>query len=271
MSLEHSSDQYVVNWDNHMSHVKKAFDTLFTGKEFVDVTLSCEGKKVTAHKVVLSACSSYFHDLFRDNPCQHPIVILKDVKYEILRDILKFVYNGEVNINSDDFDIFLKTAQLLQICGLTDYTQSQENEISFSSDTISHSTKKLPNIATKRKLDVQNDNITANKKQVTEGNKNVSSVTENQAQEVEFANVKKEVSEDIKSEVELEDPLHSDYMFETVDDEPELLESEGPSEYYIIILFFFEFELNLNNDVHYLSKVYYSKNINLMIAIKISV
>jgi hypothetical protein len=31
----------------------------------VDVTVSCEGKVIKAHKVILSACSDYFRDVFR--------------------------------------------------------------------------------------------------------------------------------------------------------------------------------------------------------------
>jgi hypothetical protein len=34
-------------------------------KDLVDVTLSCEGRKIPAHKMLLSACSSYFKGLFK--------------------------------------------------------------------------------------------------------------------------------------------------------------------------------------------------------------
>lgn len=34
-------------------------------EEFVDVTLACEGQQVSAHKVVLSACSPYFRSLLK--------------------------------------------------------------------------------------------------------------------------------------------------------------------------------------------------------------
>ncbi|KAF5287095.1 hypothetical protein FQA39_LY16080 [Lamprigera yunnana] len=115
-----SNQHFALNWKNHWTHLKKAFDTLLSENEFVDVTLSCEGKKVTAHKMLLSACSIYFHDLFRDNPCQHPIVILRDVKFQSLVNILKFVYTGEVSVKAEDFDDFLKTARLFQINGLMD-------------------------------------------------------------------------------------------------------------------------------------------------------
>ena len=42
-----------------------AFKSLLEKEDFVDVTLSAGGKTLRAHKVVLSACSSYFKQLLR--------------------------------------------------------------------------------------------------------------------------------------------------------------------------------------------------------------
>jgi hypothetical protein len=36
-------------------------------EDFVDVTLACDGKSFTAHKMVLSACSPYFRHLLKVN------------------------------------------------------------------------------------------------------------------------------------------------------------------------------------------------------------
>ncbi|RZB38800.1 BTB domain containing protein [Asbolus verrucosus] len=130
MSSE-SNKEYSVNWKNHMSHVRKAFDHLLSSSELTDVTLCCEGKKIGAHKMLLSACSAYFRDTFKDVPCQHPVIILYGVEYGVLSDILHFIYNGEVSVDTSKLDSFLKTAQLLQISGLTDGTHdrvSSDNE-----------------------------------------------------------------------------------------------------------------------------------------------
>lgn len=56
----------------------------------------------------------------QDNPCQHPIVILKDVRYQDMESLLNFMYHGEVQICQDDLTEFLRTAQTLQVKGLTD-------------------------------------------------------------------------------------------------------------------------------------------------------
>lgn len=60
-----SSQQFSLRWNNYLKHITCAFDTLRTDEDLVDVTLSCEGKKIRAHKMLLSACSTYFRDLFK--------------------------------------------------------------------------------------------------------------------------------------------------------------------------------------------------------------
>ncbi|XP_075214440.1 uncharacterized protein LOC142320486 isoform X6 [Lycorma delicatula] len=115
-----SSQQFSLRWNNYLRHITGAFDSLRTDEDLVDVTLSCEGKKIRAHKMLLSACSSYFRDLFKENPCQHPVIIFKDVKYQDLEALVDFMYQGEVNVVQEQLSSFLNTAELLAVQGLTD-------------------------------------------------------------------------------------------------------------------------------------------------------
>ncbi|XP_043212602.1 protein bric-a-brac 2-like, partial [Amphibalanus amphitrite] len=84
----------------------------------VDVTLSCEGQSLKAHKLVLSACSPYFKTLFQDHSEAHPIVILKDVKFAELRSIIQFMYKGEVEVDQSEIESLIGTAEGLMIRGL---------------------------------------------------------------------------------------------------------------------------------------------------------
>lgn len=94
-------------------------NSLLESEELVDVTLAVEGKFLKAHKMVLSVCSPYFKELFKSNPCQHPIVFMKDVSYVAISDLLQFMYQGEVQVSQDNLTTFIKTAEALQIKGLT--------------------------------------------------------------------------------------------------------------------------------------------------------
>ncbi len=42
------------------------------------------------------------------NPCQHPIVILKDVPFEDLQIVVQFMYHGVVNVSADKLTAVLK-------------------------------------------------------------------------------------------------------------------------------------------------------------------
>ena len=91
------------------------FTGLYQSETLVDVTLAAEGKHLQAHKMILSACSDYFHSLFGVNPCQHPIVILKDVTFEDLQVIVQFMYNGIVNVSSEKLPDILKVGNIFRL------------------------------------------------------------------------------------------------------------------------------------------------------------
>jgi hypothetical protein len=120
--------QYALKWNDFHSSILSSFRHLRDEEDFVDVTLACDQKSFTAHKVVLIACSPYFRKLLKANPCEHPIVILRDIRSEDVENLLRFMYNGEVNIGQDQLSDFLKIAQLLQIRGLADVTNQNLNK-----------------------------------------------------------------------------------------------------------------------------------------------
>ncbi|XP_072382454.1 uncharacterized protein lola isoform X18 [Diabrotica undecimpunctata] len=112
--------QFCLRWNNHQSTLVAVFDTLLENGTLVDCTLAAEGKCLNAHKVVLSACSPYFEALLSKHFDKHPILILKDVKFQELKAMMDYMYRGEVNISQDQLGALLKAAESLQIKGLSD-------------------------------------------------------------------------------------------------------------------------------------------------------
>ncbi|XP_073989721.1 uncharacterized protein isoform X4 [Rhodnius prolixus] len=123
-----AADHFCLRWNNYQSNMVSELDMLRTEEYLVDVTLCCEGHKFRAHKVILSACSPYFRNVFKENPCEHPVVILKDVFPEDVEALLSFVYQGIVYVSEKKLSSFLQTAELLQIKGLTGAASSFNDE-----------------------------------------------------------------------------------------------------------------------------------------------
>ncbi|XP_066980759.1 zinc finger and BTB domain-containing protein 34-like isoform X13 [Macrobrachium rosenbergii] len=123
-----ADQQFCLRWNNFHSNITSAFESLRDDEDFVDITLACDGRQIKAHKMVLSACSPYFRSLLKGNPCQHPIVFLKDVTFSNLSSILDFMYHGEVNVSHNELATFLKTAEALKVRGLAEDEKKKDSE-----------------------------------------------------------------------------------------------------------------------------------------------
>ena len=106
-------------WNEFNSSTSETFKSLLLDEEFVDVTLVCDdARQFHAHKVILSACSPFFRNLFVKNPHPKPLLFLKGIRYEELETILKFMYLGQAQLPQDDLSAFLAAAKDLQVKGL---------------------------------------------------------------------------------------------------------------------------------------------------------
>lgn len=59
------SQQFCLRWHNYQTSLLATLPQLLDGEDLTDVTLSAGGRHMKAHKVVLSACSHYFKQLFK--------------------------------------------------------------------------------------------------------------------------------------------------------------------------------------------------------------
>ncbi|KAF0303299.1 Broad-complex core protein isoforms 1/2/3/4/5 [Amphibalanus amphitrite] len=119
-------EHFSLRWNNFQSTITSALAGLRDTQAFVDVTLWTDGRQIKAHRNVLSACSPVLLELLKDNPCAHPIIILRDVTHADLSAIVTYMYQGEVNVAPEALRTFLHTAQLLKVKGLADTGIQQE-------------------------------------------------------------------------------------------------------------------------------------------------
>lgn len=122
-----AGQHYCLRWNNYQSNMTSVFHHLLRTQAFVDVTLACNDQSLKAHKVVLSACSSYFQKLLLENPCKHPTIIMpQDVCFTDLKFIIEFVYKGEIDVSQAQLQSVLKTADQLKIKGLCEVPEGKE-------------------------------------------------------------------------------------------------------------------------------------------------
>ena len=108
-----------MKWNDFEANVTRSFKKLRTADDFYDVTLvSDDQKQATAHKIVLSASSEYFHNILKSNKHSHPMICLPGVNSNEMNSILDYIYNGEVQIYQENLDKFLEVAQRFHIEGL---------------------------------------------------------------------------------------------------------------------------------------------------------
>ena len=133
------SERFSLKWNDFQSNVCNSFSLLRNEEYLHDVTIVTDDNEHTVgHKLVLSASSEYFKSIFKKNKNSHPLLCLEGVSSKDVRNILDYIYNGEVQILQEDLDRFLNVAQRLRLEGLqqSDSDAGQEDEVPFKNGDI---------------------------------------------------------------------------------------------------------------------------------------
>jgi len=113
-----SCENFCLRWNDFEVNFSNALYDLKEEKDFSDVTLACADNQVEAHKVILAASSPFFKRILKENPHRHPLIYLKGIKYSDVEAVLKFIYQGEVNVEQANLETFLEVAEELEVKGL---------------------------------------------------------------------------------------------------------------------------------------------------------
>ena len=112
-------EKFCLKWNDFQKNINTSYMDFRKHGDFSDVTLMCEeDQKFEAHRVILSACSPFFMNVFKKNKHNHPWIYMKGLKAKDLDAIIDFIYYGEVNIFQEDLNNFLTLAEDLQLKGL---------------------------------------------------------------------------------------------------------------------------------------------------------
>ncbi|XP_072251509.1 transcriptional regulator Kaiso [Leuresthes tenuis] len=114
---------------------------------FCDITIVIQDKKFRAHKTILSASSSYFHQLF--SVAGH-VIELNFIRPEIFEQILNYIYSSKiVRVRSDMLEELISAGQVLgvkfianlgsplsQVKGLPGLSKETENKSDTSTESM---------------------------------------------------------------------------------------------------------------------------------------
>ena len=141
------SEKFCLKWNDFYSNASKSFG-IFRNEEYLhDVTLvSDDHNKVSAHRLVLSASSEYFKDIFKNNKHSHPLLCLNGISMEDLNNIMDYIYNGEVQIHQEQLNRFLDVAQRLKLEGLIGNSTEEDLDDKTSHDNIFNTEKIEPTL-----------------------------------------------------------------------------------------------------------------------------
>ena len=157
------SEMFKLKWNDFHSNVSKSFGILRDEEYLHDVTLVGDDyTQISAHKLILSACSEYFKNIFkiyREHSLQYPFVCLEGVNSEDIRNILDYIYNGEVQLHQDKLNRFLVVAQRLKLDGvlggdkdegentdMKDYIATEETEACIRTPIVKTESNKSPDL-----------------------------------------------------------------------------------------------------------------------------
>ena len=122
-----SPPSYSLSWPEVESDRTAALSSMLTSGEFTDVTIACDDDQIQAHKVVLSAASEIFQNIFRRNQHNHPLLYFFGVTKQQMEVVLDFIYSGDTKIPMEELDNFLNIAKSLQIKGLFGCKSDQDS------------------------------------------------------------------------------------------------------------------------------------------------
>ena len=92
---------------------------------------------VSAHRLVLSACSDFFKKIFYSNTHSHPMLYLDGVDSTDINLMLDYMYQGEVQIHQEHLDRFLEGANKFKLEGLMG--SDVEHSDDMKTENVKHS------------------------------------------------------------------------------------------------------------------------------------
>nr|CAD7440605.1 unnamed protein product [Timema bartmani] len=104
----------------HTAHLLENLHELQKLGMFCDVTLMVNKKEIKVHKAVLAAISPYFRIMFNSamKEAKEDKIVLRDIEFNILTDIINFIYTSKIKVSEDNVYCLMEAADLFQLSAI---------------------------------------------------------------------------------------------------------------------------------------------------------
>ena len=176
--IKMDTERFSLKWNDFASNVSNSFSKLRQETRLYDVTLvSNDHQQVSAHKLVLSACSEVFSNIFNNNNGPNMMLYLDSVDAKEISFMLDYIYQGEVSIHQEYLDRFIEIAAKFQLHGLLmddngeeiheAHYETKDNEYIYN-EKILEDTKKKTNHQERSIRPINHPNFEANNAEIDE-------------------------------------------------------------------------------------------------------
>lgn len=104
-----NSNQLIHKSNSHPKNLLESLNLLRCRKELCDVILEVGSKRIYAHRVVLAACSPYFHAMFTGElqESRQTEVIIRDIDEHAMKILVEFAYASHITIEESKLLFFI--------------------------------------------------------------------------------------------------------------------------------------------------------------------
>ena len=127
-------DCFELQWNDFHDNFSSSFKDLREEGELCDITLACDDDQIEAHKIILSASSSFFKSVIKRNPHVHPLLYLKGVRITELKSLLDFIYLGKTKVDQKHVQSFLALGEELGVKGLVRSKEIEDPRLASSEE-----------------------------------------------------------------------------------------------------------------------------------------
>ena len=131
-------DKWCMKWNEFDTNIRQYLRILREDQRLFDVTLvTDDGQHIQAHKIILSAGSNFFSDIFMKSNHSNMLVYLKGISSDKLDPVIDFIYNGEAFITQEQLKVFIETGKEYQLKGLEEVLTQIKDKLGLSCAKLS--------------------------------------------------------------------------------------------------------------------------------------